>query len=118
MTMSHFLDIESEIIDLAREDDYGLWELLWHRLGRSASTEEKKYRTALAEALNSLMEAGRAVLVERQGPSGEAEEVSAEHARRLISADWAWTEPGTGQPQILVRLTAKRRRRVLRARCP
>jgi hypothetical protein len=107
MTMSDFSDIENEIIDLASEDDYGLWELLWHRLGRSSSMEVKQHRSALAEALNSLMESGRAVLVQRQGPSGEAGEVSGEHAKRLLAADWSWTEPVAGQLQILVRLTAK-----------
>ncbi len=61
----------------------------------------------LAEALSSLLESGRAVIVQRQGPVGDANEISAEHAKHLLAEGWPWRQPGVGDHQILVRLTPK-----------
>ena len=105
MAQPDMSEIERGIMDLASEDDYGLWELLWHRRSTNPTSSHDDQQLLLL-GMDRLLDSGDVVLVRRAGPVGETREMPIDLAKQVLRQGWPWREPDAGQEQILVRLTA------------
>ncbi|MGN6243422.1 MAG: hypothetical protein ACTHQ3_07075 [Motilibacteraceae bacterium] len=94
-------DIEREILELADEDLYGLWEVGW-RIRSACGVDPLAAPGECADVIESLIEKRMVTLYVREGMDGVPEPL-ASSARSLDLRDRsAWLVPQPGERQFLV----------------
>lgn len=98
---------KQEILDLAVEDRYGLWELAW-RLAAAGLANPGEDAVALARAVTlELLNDGLITIADETGrPSLATDD---EEARRMVASDAPWRAPDAGVHGTFVVATASGR---------
>ena len=94
-----------DILGLCAEDDYGLWEVLWHVEGRLPVKGKASARVLVADALRELVKMGHVSLAQRTGPAGASRPLSADEVEAVLSEETSWSEPTEAATQFLVGAT-------------
>ena len=98
--------VQNEILKLAVEDYYGLWELFWAIRENYPNYSADEFLEIAQEATKYLLSSGSIILYSRQGADGTEVQMQELDAEEAISNPQNWREPSRNTIQILVGSTA------------
>jgi hypothetical protein len=97
---------ERAVLDLATEDAFGLWDLLWY-LRAALGLEEAAAREVAAEAVSALRERGLVALHASDAAGAPGPVLPEGDAAGDVSRPRAWRRPGPGEREVLIVATAE-----------
>ncbi len=95
---------EHAVLDLATEDVFGLWDVLWY-LRAALGLEEAPAREVAVEAVRSLRDRGLVELFTSDAPGAPDVPVAAGGAVVDVASREVWRRPAEGGPEVLVGAT-------------
>jgi len=98
-------DVRSLILELAVEDFYGLWELVWRLQTRESGLSRERAVQAARSALAALHEQDLVELY--RGTKGDPLPIRAADVPALLAEETSWEEPKEGTGTLLVGATQK-----------
>lgn len=93
--------VEREILELAEEDFYGVWEVGW-RLVTALGVDPSSDPRSAADAVASLRREGHVEIYVREWTDDEPRPLAASGRSIDLREASAWLEPQPGQPQFLI----------------
>ena len=97
-------DFRTAILELAVEDDYGLWEVLWRIKTIEPSLPEAEAVEAARKTVTDLYDRGLVELGRRSGCAWEP--APPEEIRELLSTPASWEAPQSIDEGFFIRSTA------------
>lgn len=98
--------VEAEILELAEEDFYGVWEVGW-RLVTALGVDPSSDPRLAAEAIASLKRQGRVDIYVREWIDDTPRQLALSGRSIDLNDASAWLEPQPGQPQFLIGVGAE-----------
>ncbi|MGH9782814.1 MAG: hypothetical protein ACRD88_01405 [Terriglobia bacterium] len=95
------------VLELASEDLFGLWEILWAVRGKDPSVGKSVQEAAVRETVRRLLRQGFVNLYRRTGVSSDETLVEADLIESILDAATPWREPHVNEPAYLVGATEK-----------
>lgn len=97
---------QNETLELAVEDFYGLWEIIWRFRALSPHSTDPELRTHAENAVRTLLAGGLVALFRRSKVGGEESPVDQNEIEAALSDQSNWDEPKPDSVQMLVGATS------------
>ena len=98
-------EVESNILELASEDYYGLWEVCWKIQRLRPKDSAAEVRKICINAVRDLVQRGLIHLMRRRGPAGKETLLSENEILNVLNDVSSWEEPFKDSIQFLVGAT-------------
>jgi hypothetical protein len=98
---------QQKILELAVEDVYGLWEILWGLQSEFPNGAQSELRREAESALRELLRKGWVCVLRRNSTTDEAIQLQPAEASAALADQSNWDEPGIDSAQIVVGATAE-----------
>ena len=101
------IDAQKKILELATEDSYGIWEIIWGLRDLYAASSEAELRSIAEKVIREMLAKGWIRLLLRRGAMGEEIEVRPDELDSALSNSNSWKEPAANSFQLLLGITQK-----------
>ena len=98
-------DRQREILELAVEDLYGLWEIIWRLRSRFPDSKASELRNIAEATVRELVTRGYVVLYRRSKAPERETLLTVDEADTILSIQTSWDDPIGDSVQILIGAT-------------